>query len=153
MSTKSYIFCPVSEKRINERVARLNGLFTVFLIIVFVATQNIIPLGFLAADFFLRAFELSRFSPLAVTSGRLVSYLNLNKQIINAGPKIFAARIGFSLSSLAVVSFLLNFHAGSFALAGILGVFSFLEGAFGICVACEIYPFLYRLLYKVRFGN
>jgi hypothetical protein len=36
-------------------------------------------------------------------------------------------------------------------LAGLLGLFSFLEAAFGFCVACEIYPFVYRLLYKVKF--
>jgi hypothetical protein len=31
--------------------------------------------------------------------------------------------------------------------ATVLGIFSLLEAAFGICVACKIYPFVYRFLY------
>ena len=33
-------------------------------------------------------------------------------------------------------------------IAGTLGLFSFLEAAFGLCVACEIYPLVYRLVYS-----
>ena len=148
---KLYALCPVSDKKVNERVARINGAFTVLILLLSALTQSIIPVIFLAIDFLLRASDYSRYSLLGISSKGIVRYFGLNENIINAGPKIFAARLGFVLSSLIMVSFIFNAHLPALALTGILGLFSFLEAAFGLCVACEIYPFLYRFLYKVRF--
>ena len=148
---KSYAFCPVSDKIINERVARFNGAFTVLLIIISGLIQNILPVIFLAVDFLLRASEYSRFSLVGILSKVIVRYFDLSENKINAGPKIFAARIGFILSSLIIVSGVLNAYPAAFVLGGVLGLFSFLEASFGLCVACEIYPFVYRFLYKVKF--
>jgi hypothetical protein len=78
----------------------------------------------------------------------LVKVLALDTVYINAGPKIFAARIGLIISGLIILTGIvkLNILANSFA--GILGLFSFLEAAFGYCVACKIYPIVYNHLYK-----
>ena len=148
---KSYAFCPVSDKKVNERVARINGIFTVLLLSASGFTNSIVPVIFLAIDFFLRSFDFSRYSPVAFSSRGIVSYLGLSPSMINAGPKIFAARIGLILSSLIIAFFFLHAYLPALSVAGILGLFSFLEGAFGICVACEIYPIVYRFFYKVRF--
>jgi hypothetical protein len=151
MNMKSYALCPVSDKKINERVARINGIFTVLLLIVSGLTQSIFPVIFLAADFFLRASDYSKYSLIGISSRGIVTYFGLNTIIINAGPKIFAARLGFILSSLVIILFVLKAYVPALALGGVLGLFSFLEASFGICVACEIYPYVYRLLYKVKF--
>jgi hypothetical protein len=148
---KSYAFCPVSDKQINERVARINGAITVLLLALFGVTQSIIPVLFLSIDFLLRATDYPRFSPIAISSGKIVRYFSLNNKLINAGPKLFAARIGLVFSSIIVISFTLNAYTFGYAIAGILGLFSFLEAVFGLCVACEIYPFVYRLFYKAKF--
>ncbi len=50
---KTYALCPISEKKVNERVARVNATFTVLLITGFLITQNIFFVAFLAIDFFL----------------------------------------------------------------------------------------------------
>ncbi len=147
---KSYALCPVSDKMINERVARINGVFTLFLLIVFGFTQSVVPVVFLAVDFLLRASDYSKYSLIGISSKSIVSYFGFNKYIINAGPKIFAARLGFLLSSIIILSLLLKAYLPGLALAGILGLFSFLEAAFGLCIACEIYPFVYRFLYRVK---
>jgi hypothetical protein len=151
MNMKSYALCPISDKKINERVARINGAFTVLLLIVSALTISIIPVIFLAADFFLRASDYSKYSLIGISSRGIVTYFGLNTNIINAGPKIFAARLGFILSSLIIILFAFNAYLPAFTLAGVLGLFSFLEATFGICVACEIYPYVYRMLYKVKF--
>jgi len=91
---KLYALCPVSDKRINERVARINGAFTVLLLLLSALTQSIIPVIFLAIDFLLRASDYSRYSLLGISSKGIVRYFGLNENIINAGPKIFAARLG-----------------------------------------------------------
>jgi hypothetical protein len=148
---KSYALCPVSDKMINERVARINGVFTLALLIVYGVTQNIIPVVFLTIDFLLRASDYSKYSLVGISSKGIVRYFGFNENIINAGPKIFAARLGFLFSTLIMLSSLFGAYLPALVLAGILGLFSFVEAAFGICVACEIYPFAYRFLYKVKF--
>jgi len=148
---KIYAICPVSDKKVNETAARINGAFTLLLLIVSGLTQSVVPLIFLTIDFLFRATDYSKFSVIGITSKGLVKYLGLNENIINAGPKIFAARLGTIFCSLAVISILLNSYGIAISLAVVLGLFSFLEAAFGICVACEIYPFVYRLLYRVKF--
>jgi hypothetical protein len=151
MNIKSYALCPVSDKRVNERVARINGAFTVLLLLSSGFTKSIIPVVFLAADFLLRASDYSRYSLVGISSKGIVRYFGLNENIINAGPKIFASRLGFVMASLIIFFFVLNAYIPAIALGGVLGLFSFLEASFGFCVACEIYPYVYRLLYKVKF--
>lgn len=151
MTFKSYALCPVSDKKINETVARINGVFTVLLLFASGLTLSIIPVVFLATDFFLRSSNFSKFSLIGISSRGVVRYFGFNEALINAGPKIFAARLGFIFCSLIIISFVLKAYLPAFAFAGVLGLFSFLEATFGLCVACEIYPLIYRFLYKVKF--
>ncbi|MCF8380267.1 MAG: DUF4395 domain-containing protein [Bacteroidales bacterium] len=144
---KTYAVCPISDNTINERVARLNAIFGVILLFGFVFTQNIFFVIFLSFDFLLRSTEYSKYSLIGVSSKNIMSYLDVKPKSINAGPKIFAARIGFVLTALVILSFLLSLNGVSLILVAILGVFSFLEGALGFCVACQIYPYLYKYLY------
>jgi len=144
---KTYALCPISDKKVNERIARVNAIITVLLLLSFIVTRNIFAIVFLAIDFFLRASGFSKYSLIAIASQNIVKWLNVKNHFINAGPKIFAARIGLVLTSLTILSLLLSFSSLSFVIAGILGLFSFLEGVFGFCVACQIYPVLYKVLY------
>ncbi len=145
---KTYAVCPISNKRVNERVARLNGFFTVSLVILFLFTRLWFVPAFLAIDFLMRSISLSKFSPMGFLSRNILKLLSVEKSLINAGPKIFAARIGFGMSSSILIASLTGFNLLALVLGSILGVFSFMEAAFGFCVACEIYPYLYQLLYK-----
>lgn len=148
---KSYALCPVSDKNMNERVSRINGVFTILLLTLSGLIPSIIPVVFLAIDFFLRASDHSKFSLIGISSKAIIKYFGVNENLINAGPKIFAARLGFIFSGLTIFCFVLNAYLPALVLAGVLGILSLLEAAFGICVACEIYPYLYILLYKVKF--
>lgn len=145
---KTYAICPISDKKVNERVARLNGFFTVLLLILFGFTgQWFIP-AFLAIDFLMRSGNLSRFSPVGFSSRNIIKLLPIEEFLINAGPKIFAARIGFVISSAVLVASVTGLNTLALSFAGILELFSFLEAAFGFCVACEIYPYVYQFFYK-----
>ncbi|HLO58878.1 MAG TPA: DUF4395 domain-containing protein [Bacteroidales bacterium] len=148
---KTYAICPVSATTINEKTARLNGGFTLLLLIIFAMTQNLIPVVFLASDFLLRSLQLSRYSLLTYLSKGISRLLLLDKKMINAGPKIFAARVGLIFSIGILIAGIAGLPSLSLSLAAILGLFSFLESALGICVACMIYPWLYRILYKINY--
>jgi hypothetical protein len=145
---KTYAICPISDKKINERVARINGAFTVLLLILFGFTgQWFIP-AFLIIDFLMRSGSLSKFSPLGFSSRNIIKLLPVEELLINAGPKIFAARIGLVISSVILVASVTGMNLTALAFAAVLGIFSFMEAAFGICVACKIYPYVYRFFYN-----
>jgi hypothetical protein len=144
---KTSIVCPVSDKQINEYIARLSAIFTFLLLIIFGLTQNLIFIIFLLADFLLRATSLSRYSLIGMAAKNLVKYLPITPHFINAGPKIFAARIGLILSILIFLFTFGSLSYTTYTLTGLLAMFSMLEGVFGICVACKIYPLVYRLIY------
>lgn len=145
---KTYVICPISDKLINERVARFNAAFSVVLIVVFGLTQSIIPIAFLLIDFLMRSTQLSNYSLIGLSSKGIVKYFSINEYLINAGPKIFAARLGLVMSSIIIIAVFLDVRMLAYILASILGLFSFLEAAFGICVACKIYPVLHNWLYR-----
>ncbi len=150
---KQNAFCPISDKQVNEQVTRLNALLTVLIIITFSIIPNLFLALFLVTDFIIRASNYSKYSPIAVFSTNVVKLFSVSPQLINAGPKIFAARIASFLSALLLVSFALNLNVLSYSLSGILGLFAFLEFAFGWCVACKIYPYVYKMFYKDNFNS
>ena len=144
----TYAACPISNKKIDERVARLNGLFTFLLITLFIFTHLWFIPAFLAFDFLMRSTDLSKYSLMGFVSRSIVKLLSSEKKLVNAGPKTFAARIGLIVSSAIFILSLISLNITALALASILALFSFLETAFGYCVACKMHPHLSRLLSK-----
>ena len=142
--------CPISNKKVDENVARLNGGLTVTLLGLFLITNNIFLIIYLLIDFFLRSAELSDYSPLANVSKFVIEKTGIKKKPINAGPKIFAARIGVVFNLAILISILFDLNTATYILVGIFGICAFLEAAIGFCVACQIYPFLYRLVYRTK---
>jgi hypothetical protein len=134
--------CPITDKRINERVARINALITVLLVASFLVFKFWGALVFLAVDFCLRGFFDSKCSLICITSKWIVSRFNLGGKVINAGPKIFAAQVGLVFSIVAIALSFSGFLTSGLIVASILGLFSFLETTFGFCVACKLYPIL-----------
>lgn len=145
---KTYAICPISDKKINEKVARINATFTVLFLIVFSYTGWVYFMAFMAIDFALRGTTFAKYSPVGISSKQIVKMLPVKIVLINTGPKIFAARIGLVLSSFIFIASAMDFNTSALSVAGLLGLFSFLEAAFGFCVACKIYPYVYRFLYN-----
>jgi len=150
---KSYALCPISDKTIDEYTVRIAAILTVLVITAYLLTGILLLMLLLAIDFLLRAIPMAQYSPLALISRGLTQLLQVGKQPINAGPKILAARVGFIITALVVVTHELSWENAPLILAAILGLFSFLEGAFGLCVACKIYPWLYLAMYKSKFDS
>jgi hypothetical protein len=137
--------CPITDKRINERVARLNALVTVLLVTSFVFLHFWGALAILAVDFIIRGFFDSKYSPICQLNKWIALKLNMKAKMMNAGPKMFAAQVGMVLSIIALALFFKQCNTVCIAVASILGVFSFLESAFGYCVACKLYPLFRKI--------
>lgn len=148
---KLSFLCPVSDQQINAPVARFNALFTLLILLLFFYIHNLFLIVFLAIDFALRANDMSEYSPLALLSRFIVKSFGIKPKMQNAGPKLFAAKIGYFLCILIIVLGIFRLYTAALVSAGILGLFSFLEAAFGFCMACYIYPHVYKLTYKEPF--
>lgn len=150
---KTTAICPISSKKIDDHVARLNGAFTILFLGVFIFTGNILPIIFLLIDFSLRAGYLSRFSLLAYLSRNIAKSLQLKPLLINAGPKIFAARIGLVFNVSIILSYILGLNSMALVFTGVFGSCAILESVFGFCVACQFYPFVYKLTFHSKIQN
>ncbi len=146
-------FCPISYRKIDEHVARLNGFFTVLFLIVYVLTSNLIPVWILLVDFLARGLEKPQFSVFAIVSKFILQKLKVKPDLINAGPKIFAARVGLLFSVLVLFFSLVGAPVTALVFAIVFGVCALLESALGFCVACKIYPILYKLIYQTPFSK
>ena len=147
---KTTAFCPISNRKIDEHVARLNGAFTILFLSLFTITSNILPILFLLIDFTLRSGKFSRFSPIAYLSKNISGLLFFKPLLINAGPKIFAARIGLVFNLAIILSYYYGLNYLSLIITGVFGTCAFLESALGYCVACQFYPFVYKITYHSK---
>lgn len=140
------LVCPISDNYIDENMARMNAFLTFGLVLIFLLTPYKWIIFLLAADFLLRRILQGRFSVVSRISILTTGALSLKKIRINAGPKMFAANIGFALSILAALFYFAGLHLVSYALAGTLAFFTMLESVFNICAACILYPFVSKYL-------
>ena len=147
----SNVFCPISFAKIDENVARINAAQTVLLLGLYFATQSILPVLLLLVDFVLRGSGNARFSPLAIVSKQVQKIFAIAPKTVNAGPKLFAARIGIVFSAAVVILHLIGLPFSAFTVAGVFAFCAFLEATFSFCVACRIYPFVYKL--NLRFSG
>jgi len=142
------ILCPVSNEKINEQITRFNAIIGILFVLGGFAFNTILPLVFITADFFIRAFTKANFSPVSYVSHWLTNTLKLGEKSISKAPKIFAARMGFIMMSVVVILWLAGLTTVALVVAGILVFFASLEFALAICVGCIIYTYLVLPFYK-----
>jgi hypothetical protein len=128
--------CPTSTEKVSETGVRLIATMAVIALLVslFVLqpykAYNVALMAFMTVDFGLRGFGYKKYSPLAKLSSAIISVFKLGSKPINAGPKIFAAKIGF-FCSLATAAFLaLNWTTAAIAVAAMFLSCAALESFF-----------------------
>lgn len=142
------IVCPISDQRVNEQVSRINASLTIVLVVFAFAANSLILMVFLVLDFFIRAFTNLKYSPLSYIGTQLASAVNLPVKLTDKAPKIFAARLGFLMSTAIAVLFALNFQVAAIIIASGLIFFAGLEFVCAICVGCLIYTYVVLPFYR-----
>lgn len=142
------LVCPISDQRVNEQVTRLNALFSAVIIVLAYSLNSVVLLGLMMADFFIRGFTEMKFSPLSFGSHYLSNAFGLHTKLIDKAPKIFAARLGFLMTTVITVLFVLDLKLASAIVSGILVIFAGLEFLFGFCAGCMIFNYLILPFYK-----
>lgn len=134
--------CPLNS--IDERAARIVAALVVCLALLSLIPSLMWVSGLLAVDFFIRAWIGRSHSPLRWIAKQVTAMLRLSPKYVYAPPKQFAARIGSVLTIAMAVS-----HFGAHEVAGavtlMLVVAASLEAFAGFCIACWIYPYVYRV--------
>ena len=138
--------CPISFEQINERVARVNGALTVLSMIVFLFTPFKVIALILGSDLFIRGFLKPSYSFYSLLSTNILQLLNIQPVMTNAGPKLFAAKIGFIFCCIISLFHIFGMPTVCFIFGAMLLFFAFLEAAFGFCVACRLYPYMPSLI-------
>ncbi|WP_257309592.1 DUF4395 domain-containing protein [Geothrix fuzhouensis] len=134
--------CPIAADLVDETAGRIAA----FLSLGFLALVVWRGWGWgvlaLAGDFALRASGRPAFSPVARTAGALRRLSGLSARTINAGPKRFAASVGFLFSLAIGLVLLAGLRTLGVGLAIVLGFCAGLEAFFGFCLACQVHPWL-----------
>lgn len=145
MSVQDPISCPVDFVTINENKVRLIALQVFILSIAILISPQWLLIILLAVDFFLRSFDLNKFSPLAAISAGIIRLFSIGVKPINQGPKRFAAHIGLIFSIAILICYSLGYSAAVTSLIAVLVIFSFLESFFSFCAGCYVYTFTKKL--------
>jgi hypothetical protein len=145
-------FCPISDQRVNTAVIRTHALINVLILAILLIFPSALLALFLFTDFLVRVIKFPKLSIVGILARWIVQRFRLKGVQENAGPKLFAARIGLLFAFAITVLLITGNTSASLVVAGILTFFSLLEGVFGFCVACLIYPYVYKLLYRAENG-
>jgi len=141
------IECPVDFIPVNENKVRFVALFVLVLSVVYLTLGLWHIFIFLIIDFALRAFDLGKYSLLALFSEGILKVAQIEPKPIDQAPKRFAARIGLIFSVVILGLHLSGFRDVAFGLGLILTVFAFLESFLGFCAGCLVYT--YRKRFKL----
>ena len=137
--------CPISFKQVNERAVQINAALAVLSIIFFLFTPYKWIILILAIDFFIRGFLNLSYSFYSAISKTILRIFKIKPLMVNAGPKIFAAKIGFVFCCMIAVFYLFNFQRISLVIGSVFVFFAALEAIFRFCIACRIYPLIYKM--------
>jgi len=136
--------CPISFNQVNERAVQVNAALALLSIIMFFFTPYKWLIFVLSIDFLIRGFFNPSYSFYSAVSKTILRVFKIKPQMVNAGPKIFAAKIGFIFCCIIAVCYFLNYHVMSLAVGYVFVFFAALEAIFRVCIACKIYPFIYK---------
>ncbi len=145
--------CPIEGTKLNEPTVRVVALLIAITASVGIYYQSSILFIFLASDFFVRGYNLKKWSLFRYIGIKTVTFFDVKEKLIDAGGKTFAAKIGFIISVLLTLFSLLHLPLAVVTLGGILFVFAALESALAYCVGCKIYTMYNAILFKLSFLN
>lgn len=137
--------CPISFKQVDEKAARINAVLSAVSVALFFVTSYKFIIVFLAIDFFIRGFIDPLYSFYTAISKSILRIINNKPKLIDGSPKIFAAKLGFFMSSFIVLTSILNLPVVAIVFGIMLMFFAILEGIFGYCVGCKIYSIIEKL--------
>lgn len=134
--------CPISTDRVNSKLTKIYSFFTFTIVSIslFTPFKEIIFLS--AIDFMIRIFFGVKYSPVCTAIRFGLKVTNAPVNMINAGPKKFAAKVGFVFTLLISAGVIFNIPTLSIVAGAIAFLAMGAEVFFDFCLACTIYSYL-----------
>jgi hypothetical protein len=138
--------------QLNEPVIRIVAFEVALLLIAFALTRQLVIPLFLLFDFYLRGWDMQRFSPLRWIAIQVNHYLLQNRfKPVFAPPKFFAAKIGAVLNFAIIIAVVIAPPYFSLGLAIVVIFFALLESLAGFCSGCYIYNYYQKVRHHLHF--
>lgn len=134
------IKCPISQKRVSKSAARLASLFNILILTYFFIYNEPIALYLLSIDFAIKSFDPSK-SPLSRLALFIIKLFHINLHFVDALPKQFALRLGFSVLLLSSIVYMLGYILVAKVFIVLFLVLTFLEFSIGFCAGCYMFTF------------
>lgn len=136
------ISCPIVYENVNAKLTRTYALITFAIVLLFVFTPFKEVIYISALDFFIRVFFGLKYSPICFVIKRILKWAKIPRNMVNAGPKKFASKIGLIFTVLMSIS--LYFDLSTIAMVvGLISIAAIgAEALFGFCAACYLYNFV-----------
>ncbi len=138
-------YCPITDKQLNEKSIRIGAGIVLFWAVSGIISHNIWIFIVLVVDFFIRGFTQYPISPVSFISKFVVKVFPFKPILVNAGPKIFAAKIGFLFCLTVSILYVKNLYLPGDIVAAVLCVCAVLESFFSVCLGCHFYTILLNL--------
>ena len=137
--------CPISDKQLNEKSIRIGAGLVLLLAVSAIVFHNIWIFIILSADFFIRGYTRYPISPVSFLSKFIGNVFLFEPNLVNAGPKIFAAKIGFLFCLIVSSLYFKNLYLPGDIVATVLCVCAGLESFFSVCLGCHFYTMVLNL--------
>lgn len=148
MNWMNHLVCPISQEKIDSNISRLSVFTLVVLMAFFLVTSNPAWLYFVVLDYFLRAIGYGQYSLLTLCYTWVNQLLGIPPKYIDKAQKVFAARLGWLCSALALVLSLAGFTTAALVVIVLLATLSTMDSVFNFCVGCLIYNYLVLPFYS-----
>jgi hypothetical protein len=138
--------------QLNEPVIRIIAFEVAILALSFAFTKLLVIPLFLLFDFYLRGWDMQRFSPLYWLAAQINHYFFQNRyKPVSASPKVFAARLGTIMCLAVIGTYVFESDVLSLGLAVLMGSAALLMSLTGFCVGSYIYNHFQKLRHHLHF--
>jgi len=142
--------CPLIFRQVDATVIRINTLFVISGVVIFLMTHTLAILFFLLVDFFFRLYGYKHLSPIQNLSLLIQKNFSLSSKMEDAGAKRLAAFFGVGFIIALGVADIFNLAIVVNAIAAVFLSCASLELLFGYCIACKIY-YIVKKIYPKAF--
>ena len=138
--------CPLTFKQIDGTIARISALFVSLGFLLFLATNEVTILYFLAIDFLIRIYANKRISLVYQASLALEHLFKMKIVMVDSGAKRVAAFFGLGFIVLSAVLFHLGAQNALYVVAAVFLSCTSLELFFSYCLGCKVY-YIYKKIF------
>jgi len=138
--------CPLNFTKVDSNVSRFSALFVSSLVILYLYSNNVFILYFLAIDFIIKLFLNRGISIITMLAEFFKGFFHVKDNFTDGGAKRLAGFFGLFFIFLLIGAHYFDVWSLSLSIAVLFLVCSLLDVFFDFCIGCKIY-FIIKKIY------